>query len=336
MKTRLVIKGDPPAWAAVLALALSLASTGAPAALLSVSNGAGATAEEYGTGIPPGSVPPDFQSASVFGDTGPVTSSVSADRGAASRFAVGHAVSSGTVDLGYFAGTADSTGIVPRGIIDTDGTGREYEYFASSSADVVADSWDQIFVMPASPFLVGTLATLVVPIDVSGTLSATLTPDVPRGHLRSDSAAQVIWTMTAGAVGGNASAMLWGTVDTFGTGYGDMPGLHTLTFDVPLGVPTTLLLHYELHTTAGIGSALGVGGSVEGLAAFGSTFRWMGISQLLDADGNPIDFSIVSDSGFDWTQAAPTPSPVPVPPLALSLLAAFSASAARYGRRRRG
>ncbi len=308
----------------------------APAAAtsLSVMNSTLAGAANYESGVLPGPTPTDSHSASQSGDTGPVTSSVTADQGADARFAVGHAVSSGTIDFGYFAATADAQAMVPRGMLDTDGTGREFEYFASSYADVTADSGASFFVAPANPMLIGTLGTVVVPIDVHGTLSATLSPDpvFPGGQL--NGTAHVQWTMSAGTVSGTAPGMLFGAVDTPGDPIGDMPGLHTLRFDVVLGVPTAIVLHYELHSSAGANSAIGVGGRVEGLAAFGSTFRWMGISQVLDADGNPIEYSVApSDSGFDWTQAAPTP--VPVPPLPLSLLTAVWASGALFARRRR-
>ncbi len=296
----------------------------APTAAFSiVSNNATATAETTNESTPP----PDIQSASQIGNTGPVTSSVTADRGAATRFVVGHGFSSGTVDFGYFKGTADSQAIVPRGSLDTDGTGREFEHFAGSSAGVDADTGASFLVTPRNPALVGTVGLVFVSVDVHGTLSAALTPD-PLGL--SDGSAQVDWSMFVGTTQGALQGWLFGTVDSFGTGFGDMPGLHTLFFDVVLGVPTAIQQHYALHTTAGIRSALGRGGRAEGLAEFSSTFRWMGISQVLDFNGDPIDYSIESDAGFDLTQAAPTP--VPVPPL--SLLTSFLGIAALFARRR--
>ncbi len=276
----------------------------AAAAGFQVATNAGAAAQATGEFIPS----PDFQNGAGSGDTGPVSSSVLAHSGSESGFAAGDGLAAGTIDFGYFAGKADSRAMVPRGFTGEGGT---FQYFASSTADVLAVSQASFLVMPTLPFLTGTMGTVVVPIDVSGTVSATLSPDVLSGGHIGPSNAQVLWRMAVGTPSG-PGAMLSGETDYTGFSSGDMPGLHTLSFNVVLGVPTSLMMQYDLHSTAGITSGIGGGGRAHGMAEFTSTFRWMGISQVLDADGNPIEYSIVSDAGIDWTQPAPAPVPVPV------------------------
>lgn len=56
------------------------------------------------------------------------------------------------------------------------------------------------------------------------------------------------------------------------------------------------------------------GGSLTGTAElnFNNTIQWMGISDVVDANGQPVEFSFESESGVDWTQPVPLQA-VPLP-----------------------
>lgn len=274
-------------------------------------------------------VPPVSNGRMESGTTGPVSSSISAHQDEGPGFIAGDGLAHATVDLGYFSGCACSHAITKAGYIDA--IGQEFQFYAQSFADVSADSGDSILVMPANPMLIGTVGTMVVPLDVHGTLSATISPYIHGRPLGSDSYAYTHWSMFVTTSTGTMPGVLMGTVDTYGA-TGDMPGPHTLTLDLVLGVPTSLNLNYQLHSQAFVRSSLLTGGQADGTAGFVGTIRWMGIDEVRDADGNPIEYSLSSDSGFDWTQ--PAPAPVPVPPVLLPLMIAVWASGAHFARRR--
>ena len=59
------------------------------------------------------------------------------------------------------------------------------------------------------------------------------------------------------------------------------------------------LRYYMANLTVGEGHAK---------ALFGNTFLWGGISQVFDASGNPIAFTLTSESDIDWTQPAAVPA----------------------------
>jgi hypothetical protein len=83
----------------------------------------------------------------------------------------------------------------------------------------------------------------------------------------------------------------------------------------------------------GIASAQ-VQGDGSALADFSSTVEWGGISEIRDEFGNVVSaFSIVSDSGVDWSQ--PVVAPVPEPGVLLLLLGSLGAGGAWTGRRSR-
>lgn len=69
----------------------------------------------------------------------------------------------------------------------------------------------------------------------------------------------------------------------------------------------------------------GLTGTAEVL--FQNTIQWMGISSVLDDEGQPVEFSFSSESGVDWTQPVPlqvVPLPASVWLLGSGLLALFA------------
>ncbi len=107
-------------------------------------------------------------------------------------------------------------------------------------------------------------------------------------------------SMTSGSVSGCYVA---------NSGYsGDSLGTHTLSFDVTLGIQSVLMLNYDTSAELRYYMANLTIGEGHTKALFGSTFLWGGISQVLDASGNPISFTLTSESGTDWAQPAAVPA----------------------------
>lgn len=73
-----------------------------------------------------------------------------------------------------------------------------------------------------------------------------------------------------------------------------------------------------------------VGGSAFAISDLSHTLRWGGITSVVDADtGEPItDWTLTSESGFDWTHAA-----VPEPSSGLAILIQLSWATVFFGRR---
>ena len=80
-------------------------------------------------------------------------------------------------------------------------------------------------------------------------------------------------------------------------------------FDIPFTIGTPFVLFISLNSEA---QAFGVSGvdDAGAFSNFGSTGYWGGISGVQLADGTVVsDFSVRSDSGFDWIHAAAVPEP---------------------------
>jgi hypothetical protein len=118
---------------------------------------------------------------------------------------------------------------------------------------------------------------------------------------------------------------VWSSVDGGGpaifTPNGDMSMSSTLdgvdvilTFDIlfPANIPFTETVNmttFARGIASGVQQGVGAGdGSAE--ADFGTTLQWMGISSVTLMDGTPVtDYTVMSESGVDWSQAVLVPEP---------------------------
>lgn len=71
------------------------------------------------------------------------------------------------------------------------------------------------------------------------------------------------------------------------------------------------------------GIAINGRGSVEGQVNLMNTLSWGGITSVVDAQGNPVDFLVQSGSGTDWAQPVIAPAVIPLPGAAWLLLSAL-------------
>ena len=193
------------------------------------------------------------------------------------------AYSWGQLGFGYFRGTATADVSADSG------------YLAESMSYVQAFSSDEILINPSNPALNGTLGTVVFSVSVSGSMNATKT-----GY--SSLPAQATWGFSACTMTSTRCGDLDGAYVAGSGPWGDAVGTHVRSFDVLLGTQTTFLLQYGVSAETRYRFGSSGEGHVEAL--FENTILWQGISQVLDAGGNPISFTLTSNSGIDWTQPA--------------------------------
>jgi hypothetical protein len=79
-----------------------------------------------------------------------------------------------------------------------------------------------------------------------------------------------------------------------------------------------MTLFYELRAETRYRFSDLPGGVAHGEALFENTFLWNGIVDVRDAQGQPIAYTLTSESGVDWKQ------PVPEPASGAACLAAFA------------
>ena len=86
-----------------------------------------------------------------------------------------------------------------------------------------------------------------------------------------------------------------------------------LIFTAFSGIPFTLYMQLDAEASASVLSfdaTTGNGGNAGATSDFSQTLLWGGISGVTDSQGNPItDWTVTSDSGFDYSQPATEPEP---------------------------
>jgi hypothetical protein len=97
------------------------------------------------------------------------------------------------------------------------------------------------------------------------------------------------------------------------------------TFNIRVGVEETLGL--RLSTSVRLAAFTGSGSAD---ALFGSTLGWNGIHSV-KLQGNPVDFTLTSETGIDWTQPQ---TGVPEPATAALLATGLTGALAARSRRR--
>lgn len=218
----------------------------------------------------------------------------------------------------------------------------------------VTDQWT---LTPNDALLVGTVATVFVNIQTSGDLSLgdvsgtpwVETVDRARAgwHVSVDS--DLGFAMSCGGVvPGRLSGVIGGTLTRGDPEYSSSPdtvyvpaaacdalnpvpgdpvdGLHTLAFQLALGVPSNVYFAYHVEL-------LGAHENPEGTEAgdrlvqalLGNTITWQGIASVRDAQGNPIEYTLSSASQVDYTQPHVVPLPMALYLFLSSLAAMVSA-----------
>jgi hypothetical protein len=202
------------------------------------------------------------------------------------------------VDYGMFLGSTSS-----------DAQSSEYLRYMNIVTSVRATSDDVFTITPTNTNLVGTTASMTFGLQALGTVSADV--ELPSGTADPFDNANAGWTMTA------TISSFEGSVHSTSGYRGDPLGAYAITVDVVLGSPTELTLEYSVGTN----SRADVGGIINppsatpahavAVAAFANTMGWLGITQVLDAQGNAVQFTLLSESGTDWTksQIAAVPEP---------------------------
>ena len=181
-------------------------------------------------------------------------------------------------------------------------------YFSSNVAQAGSrwiDSWTI-----SAPALTGTAGTLsgsvVVDADSLVSLSA---PGDYEGAL-----AVAGWSFRADGGGFNVVDATGGRqIDKAGniTSYGD-PGTFNFQLQFIYGqqIDWDMIFRATSQIYGPVAENSGLFGTADVL--FQNTIQWMGISSVLDANGQPVDFSFTSESGVDWTQPVPLQA-VPLP-----------------------
>lgn len=95
----------------------------------------------------------------------------------------------------------------------------------------------------------------------------------------------------------------------------DAPGTFQFTLSFLFEVPFSISAQLSVIAQAAGGLDLAAGAALAS-ADFGSTVLWNGVLDVLDFQGNSIPFTVTSDSGFNYAQAATATVPLP-PSLAL-------------------
>ena len=113
------------------------------------------------------------------------------------------------------------------------------------------------------------------------------------------------------------------TEDQWDSVYGDpTTGVRSLSVPIVFGIPQDMVVEAGFGMVVSAYVASGAIGAAAAAAADQSfAVRWLGIARVLDANGNPVAYSLTSDSGTDWSQpVAMVPEPETLPLFAMGLV----------------
>lgn len=169
-----------------------------------------------------------------------------------------------------------------------------------------------------APGLAGTTGTLRVRLDISGSVTSSASGE--DDQFASISNADWLLNLSLGTQEGGFQQRYGGCGMTAGQTadcvlQGSPFGIWT-TEEITFTYGTPMELSLALFATTGGRSV--EGGSYSASTNLSSTVRWLGLEDVLDANGVPVPaFSVSSDSGTDW--ALPVPEPAIVGLIALGL-----------------
>jgi hypothetical protein len=166
-------------------------------------------------------------------------------------------------------------------------------------------SWrDSFTVLPTDLSIIGSAAHGIALVGLTGTTSVSV--GSPLGSLAS---AHVAYTVTVNLTGGSGaqSGVLLQTPGEAPQFSGDpLPLVLAIPFDVALGSPVDVFV--QLTEVGDTNVSAGFGGNNTFDGDFSHSLRWGGISEMRDDQGNLINFSVTSDSGFDYSKPVPEPT----------------------------
>jgi len=208
------------------------------------------------------------------------------------------------------AGATASTSIdMDYGLIRTQASG--YLNYGGTGTDYVqalanAQSSDLVTITGGAS---GTIGTLTAQVFISGSGNASAPTIQPPGYDEVVAAYQIGLSNAYGYGGTSISGGWNSTSDIF---VGDQPGqAYTLTTQFVYGTSWELVLYSYLQVY--ISPIFNNAGIYQGNVNLSNTITWLGIDSITDESGNTIDnYSIISESGFNWSSAHP--SAVPIPP----------------------
>jgi hypothetical protein len=291
-----------------IALALSagaLFASGAAAGVLQVTTSASARSSV-----------PDLHV--VADTTGPLSTSSSDQSGSPPGQDSSRATASASADYGHLsASTSDAV------------YGDAAANHALDATATATASWQDVFtIVPRDVATIGSAGHGVAFIDLTGTES------IFAGSIQSGLAAtQVSYYVRVSLADTDVTYTgTWRQASAqAATFFGDGLPLHAqVPFDAVLGSP--IAISVELGLFADTNAQAGVGGSETADGDFSHSLRWGGLSPIVDDLGNPIDFTLTSDSGFDYTKPLPEPGSAA---LSLEVGLALALAAARLTRRAR-
>lgn len=162
-----------------------------------------------------------------------------------------------------------------------------------------------------APGLTGTPGRLNASVTVSASPQLSLNAVVPSGLY---AVAISGWSLSVnGGFLNGMSATGGGQLDETGffQSYGNDG---TFNFDVNFVYGFETGLDVLFRATSQVYGWAEDGASLTGTARldFANTIQWQGISNVVDENGDPVDFSFASESGVDWTQPVPLQA-VPLP-----------------------
>ncbi len=235
-------------------------------------------------------------------------------------------------DIGGNLGHVGGITLVTVSVGNTSGSAQFVEGAFAQAGSRWIDTWTV-----NAPALTGTAGTMFASVVVDANTAVTL-DTLPLGAL--GACAQAGWTLnlSGGEFGGGLINAVGGQEvceDAGGTYTQNQGSAGTFSFSVPIIFGQEHGWDMTWRATSSVYGWVDDGGSLTGSAEleFSNTVQWLGVSQVQDANGNPVAFTMVSGSGVDWTSAVPL-QVVPLPATIWLLGTALAGVATRFRNRR--
>lgn len=192
-------------------------------------------------------------------------------------------------------------------------------YFRYNSSSASA-SWQDTLTLTAVDITTGFMSFDLSVTGTTAAYGAGWEYEEEPGYFATYDAARANWGLNVGLQGGAFLS------DSYSGSRGSYSGYHGDTLPVSIqhyAIPIEFGVPIELSVEIGAGAdaAAGAGESSMADTSILNSLEWGGITSVVDADGNPIDFSLSSASGYDYRLAfADSPQANHVVPLPSSMI----------------